>query len=36
MFRSDTGSTHLFQVLFSKGNVSRTSYPMGRAHVYAA
>jgi cyclopropane-fatty-acyl-phospholipid synthase len=34
MFRSDTGQTHLFQVLFSKGNASRTSYPMTRAHVY--
>lgn len=34
MFRSDTGQTHLFQVLYSKGNVSRTGYPMSRAHVY--
>lgn len=34
MFRSETGQTHLFQVLFSKGNISRTSYPMTRAHVY--
>src|SRR5574337_1084923 len=34
MFRSDTGQTNLFQVLVSKGNVSRTSYPMTRAHLY--
>lgn len=34
MFRSDGGQTHLFQVLFSKGNISRTSYPMTRAHLY--
>ena len=34
MFRSETGQTHLFQVLFSKGNVSRASYPMTRAHLY--
>ena len=34
MFRSDSGQTHLFQVLFSKGNISRTSYPMTRAHLY--
>lgn len=36
MFRSPVGYTHLFQVLFSKGNVSRDSYPMSRAHVYAS
>lgn len=35
MFRSPVGYTHLFQIVFSKGNVSRTSYPMGRAHLYA-
>lgn len=34
MFRSETSQTHLFQVLFSKGNVSRASYPMTRAHLY--
>ncbi len=34
MFRCPTGRTHLFQVLFSKGNVSRSSYPMTREHVY--
>jgi cyclopropane-fatty-acyl-phospholipid synthase len=36
MFRSPTGQTHLFQVVFSKGNVDRRSYPMTRAHLYAA
>lgn len=35
MFRSAAGQTHLFQVLFSKGNVSRHRYPMSRAHFYA-
>ncbi len=34
MFRSSVGYTHLFQVLFSKGNVTTASYPMGREHVY--
>jgi cyclopropane-fatty-acyl-phospholipid synthase len=34
MFRSPVGQTHLFQVLFSKGNVSRASYPMTRAPLY--
>lgn len=34
MFRSESGQTHLFQVLFSKGNVTADSYPMTRAHVY--
>lgn len=34
MFRSPTGHTHLFQVVFSKGNVSATSYPMTREHLY--
>jgi cyclopropane-fatty-acyl-phospholipid synthase len=33
MFRSPTGITHLFQVLFSRGNVD-TRYPMTRRHVY--
>jgi hypothetical protein len=35
MFRSGTGRTHLFQVVFSRGNVSRRSYPMSRAFLYA-
>jgi cyclopropane-fatty-acyl-phospholipid synthase len=34
MFRSEAGQTHLFQVLFSKGNISRASYPMTREHLY--
>jgi len=36
MFRSPAGYTHLFQIVFSKGNITSTSYPMGRAHLYAA
>jgi cyclopropane-fatty-acyl-phospholipid synthase len=36
MFRSPAGYTHLFQIVFSKGNVTRTSYPMSRAHLYDA
>ena len=28
MFRSPAGRTHLFQIVFSKGNVTITSYPM--------
>ena len=35
LFRSPVGCTHLFQVLFSKGNAGRTAYPMTRDHVYA-
>jgi cyclopropane-fatty-acyl-phospholipid synthase len=35
MFRSPTGYTHLFQVVFSKGNTTPSSYPMSRAHVVA-
>ena len=34
MFRSPTGRTHLFQIVFSKGNVSMTSYPMTRDFLY--
>ncbi|MDN6886572.1 cyclopropane-fatty-acyl-phospholipid synthase family protein [Variovorax sp. CAN2819] len=34
MFRSPEGYTHLFQVVFSKGNVTPRSYPMDRAHLY--
>lgn len=34
MFRSPHGHTHLFQIVFSKGNVSREGYPMSRAFVY--
>jgi cyclopropane-fatty-acyl-phospholipid synthase len=35
MFRSPAGYTHLFQIVFSKGNVTRDNYPMSRAHLYA-
>ncbi|MDE2300192.1 MAG: class I SAM-dependent methyltransferase [Burkholderiales bacterium] len=34
MFRSPADYTHLFQVVFSKGNVTRDNYPMSRAHLY--
>jgi cyclopropane-fatty-acyl-phospholipid synthase len=35
MFRSPAGYTHLFQIVFSKGNVTRGNYPMGRDLLYA-
>ena len=34
MFRSPRGYTHLFQIVFSKGNVAREHYPMSRAFLY--
>ena len=34
MFRSPRGYTHLFQIVFSKGNVTRASYPMSRGFLY--
>jgi cyclopropane-fatty-acyl-phospholipid synthase len=34
MFRSPAGRTHLFQIVFSKGNVTTENYPMSRAHLY--
>jgi cyclopropane-fatty-acyl-phospholipid synthase len=34
MFRSPAGHTHLFQIVFSKGNVSMTGYPMTRDFLY--
>ena len=34
MFRLESGCTHLFQIVFSKGNVSRTGYPMTRDFLY--
>src|SRR5919108_1741175 len=34
MFRSPVGRTHLFQIVFSKGNVTQSSYPMGREFLY--
>ena len=36
MFRSPIGVTHLFQIVFAKGNVSRERYPMSRAFLYEA
>lgn len=36
MFRSPAGYTHLFQIVFSKGNVAAESYPMTRAHIYGS
>jgi cyclopropane-fatty-acyl-phospholipid synthase len=36
MFRSPAERTHLFQIVFSKGNVTRTNYPMGRGFLYTA
>ncbi|TXL68700.1 SAM-dependent methyltransferase [Zeimonas arvi] len=35
MFRSPAGYTHLFQIVFSKGNVTRDGYPMARAFLHA-
>jgi cyclopropane-fatty-acyl-phospholipid synthase len=35
MFRSAQGRTHLFQIVFSKGNITRENYPMSRAFLYA-
>ncbi len=34
MFRSPAGKTHLFQIVFGKGNVTHQSYPMSRAFLY--
>ena len=35
MFRSPHSRTHLFQIVFSKGNISSQNYPMSRAFLYA-
>jgi cyclopropane-fatty-acyl-phospholipid synthase len=35
MFRSPRGYTHLFQIVFSKGNLARDAYPMSRGFLYA-
>jgi cyclopropane-fatty-acyl-phospholipid synthase len=35
MFRSSHTRTHLFQIVFSKGNINKDSYPMSRAFLYA-
>jgi cyclopropane-fatty-acyl-phospholipid synthase len=34
MFRSPDGYTHLFQIVFSRGNITAENYPMSRAHLY--
>ena len=34
MFRSPKGYTHLFQIVFSKGNITRQNYPMSRGFLY--
>jgi len=34
MFRSPAGRTHLFQIVFSKGNVPKQGYPMSRSFLY--
>jgi hypothetical protein len=35
MCRARSARTHLFQVLFSKGNIDPNNYPMSRAFLYA-
>ena len=35
LFRAPQGTTHLFQVLFSRGNVTWESLPRTREHLYA-
>jgi len=34
MFRSPNTRTHLFQITFSKGNITSSNYPMSRAFLY--
>ncbi len=34
MFRSSHTRTHLFQIVFSKGNINKDNYPMSRAFLY--
>jgi cyclopropane-fatty-acyl-phospholipid synthase len=34
MFRSTHERTHLFQIVYSRGNISSTSYPMSRSFLY--
>jgi cyclopropane-fatty-acyl-phospholipid synthase len=34
MFRSPASRTHLFQIVFSKGNITQDRYPMSRAFLY--
>jgi cyclopropane-fatty-acyl-phospholipid synthase len=35
LFRAPAGRTHLFQIVFGKGNRTPETYPMGRAFLYA-
>jgi cyclopropane-fatty-acyl-phospholipid synthase len=35
MFRLPNGRTHLFQILFSRGNVTWSNFPHSRAYMYA-
>lgn len=35
LFRAPGGRTHLFQIVFGKGNVTPETYPMSRAFLYA-
>jgi cyclopropane-fatty-acyl-phospholipid synthase len=34
MFRSPKGYTHLFQIVFSRGNITHRNYPMSRGFLY--
>jgi hypothetical protein len=34
MFRSPAQRTHLFQIVFSKGNITDRNYPMSRSFLY--
>ena len=34
VFRLPAGHTHLFQIVYSKGNITDSSYPMSRAFLY--
>lgn len=34
MFRASNGITHLFQITFSKGQITPSTYPMSRAFLY--
>ena len=35
MFRSAHTRTHLFQIVYSKGNINKDNYPMSRAFLYS-
>jgi cyclopropane-fatty-acyl-phospholipid synthase len=34
MFRASNSKTHLFQIVFSKGNINAKNYPMSRSFLY--